>query len=117
MKKPFSPKQSERKQSTDKKNEMKEFEHQTGPSVIQGSNRDAADSSKGGASEYEPVDDALSDGELDDDELEEVAGGLATVMIPKCKHCRRGVAVYEQSLCAACFLKVNSNFDWKDISE
>ncbi|MDT9721992.1 hypothetical protein QVE09_24085 [Paenibacillus sp. ClWae2A] len=43
--------------------------------------------------------------ELLEEELEEVVGGLATVSIARCKVCHIRIAVYEMSVCAACFRK------------
>ena len=45
------------------------------------------------------------DQELLEEELEEVVGGLATVSIARCKVCYIRIAVYEMSVCAACFRK------------
>ncbi|WP_339304050.1 hypothetical protein [Paenibacillus sp. FSL R5-0519] len=45
------------------------------------------------------------DQELLEEELEEVVGGLATVSIARCKVCHIRIAVYEMSVCAACFRK------------
>lgn len=44
--------------------------------------------------------------EMSDDELEEIVGGLTTVLVPLCKHCHERVAVHEMTLCAVCFRKL-----------
>lgn len=46
--------------------------------------------------------------ELTEDELEVVVGGLATVLVPLCKHCQQRIAVHDMSVCAVCFLKFHS---------
>lgn len=43
--------------------------------------------------------------ELPEDELEEVAGGLATVSIARCSVCHVGIAVYGMNVCTVCFRK------------
>lgn len=43
---------------------------------------------------------------LEDDELEEIVGGLTSVMVPICTNCKKRVAVYQMTLCAVCYLKL-----------
>lgn len=49
--------------------------------------------------------------ELSDSELEEVAGGLATVIVPLCAQCQKRIAVHEMNICAACFVKSHSSIN------
>lgn len=53
------------------------------------------------------TEDELTEDELTEDQLEEVAGGLATVLVPLCKHCQQRIAVHDMSVCAGCFLKLH----------
>ncbi|MBW7474038.1 hypothetical protein K0T92_04730 [Paenibacillus oenotherae] len=55
------------------------------------------------------------EGELTEDELEEVVGGLATVPVPLCKHCQQRIAVHDMSVCAACFLKLHGPITGPDV--
>lgn len=43
---------------------------------------------------------------LNDEDLQEIVGGLTTVVIPLCKNCQERVAVHQMKLCASCFLKL-----------
>lgn len=45
------------------------------------------------------------EGEMSEDELAEVVGGLTTVVIPLCKHCQTRIAVHEMNVCAICYVK------------
>lgn len=49
----------------------------------------------------------MAEDELTEEQLEEVAGGLASVLIPLCRHCRRHIAVHDMAVCAACFRKLH----------
>jgi hypothetical protein len=68
----------------------------------------------GGKEKAKRTDDSIStqtnnekkDGELADDELEEIVGGLTSVVVPICTNCQKRVAVYQMRLCAVCFLKL-----------
>ncbi|MBP1989980.1 hypothetical protein [Paenibacillus eucommiae] len=45
--------------------------------------------------------------ELNDGDLEQVAGGLASILVPLCKQCGQRVAVFHMDICAVCFRKLN----------
>lgn len=49
------------------------------------------------------------DDELSDDDLETVAGGLASVPVPRCTVCQIRIAVYEMSICAVCFRRAQAS--------
>lgn len=44
--------------------------------------------------------------ELTNSGLMEIVGGFTTVVIPKCTHCQKRVAVYKMTLCAVCYLEL-----------
>jgi len=44
--------------------------------------------------------------ELTEGELEEIVGGLTSVVVPICTNCHKRVAVYQMNLCAVCFLEL-----------
>lgn len=48
-----------------------------------------------------------SEDELTEEQLEEVAGGLVSVLIPLCRHCRQHIAVHDMAICASCFRKLH----------
>ncbi|WEK54691.1 MAG: hypothetical protein P0Y55_01025 [Candidatus Cohnella colombiensis] len=55
-----------------------------------------------------------SDPSLDEDELEQIAGGLAGVRVPICSQCNHRTAVSGMKICAECFRKSNSaDSEWK----
>ncbi|MDF2667866.1 MAG: hypothetical protein K0R67_172 [Paenibacillus sp.] len=41
--------------------------------------------------------------ELNDGQLEQVIGGLASIRVPLCKQCGQRVAVFNMEICAPCF--------------